>query len=287
MPHADVTPPLPGHAEQPPDIMCGSCGRFVGALTRCPHCGARISGRLSVRLFRYAAVLLSTVGLGLLYLMAIRREIPLVQVGALSPTMNFAYVRVAGTVAGDARVSRDGNRVRSVRFIVDDGTGEIPVTAYGAKGQALLSGGRLPHDGDHAEVTGSLNVSADRVALYLQSPEHLVIQRAEAPPARLADLTPAQRGQAVAITGHVTHVSPPKTGSKQPWSVGVSDGSATRDLVLWPDVYAALANAAALTPGAGIRVRVSIGTYRDRLQLRVETAADLQVTAPGDAGAPP
>jgi hypothetical protein len=274
-----TTPASPGQPAPPAETLCGSCGRFVGALTRCPHCGARVTGRLSVRLFRYAAVLLSTVGLGLLYLMAIKREIPLVQVGKLSPTMNFAFVRVAGTATEDAHVIRDRGSVRSVRFTIDDGTGEIPVTAFAEKGRALVDAGRLPHAGDRVEVTASLNVSADRVTLYLQSADALRLTRAEAPPARLADLDAAQKGKSAVVAGRITRVNAPQPGTKQPWEVGVDDGSAERLLVFWPDVYAKLPEPARLKAGAGVRARVAVGLYRERVQLRIESAADLELAA--------
>jgi DNA/RNA endonuclease YhcR with UshA esterase domain len=66
---------LPGQTEQPAETLCPSCGRFVGALTRCTHCGARVAKRMSLRLFRYAALAAGTVGLGLLYLLATQTDI--------------------------------------------------------------------------------------------------------------------------------------------------------------------------------------------------------------------
>ena len=70
----DATPekaqPLPGHETQSEEMACPKCGRFVGAATKCPYCGAKVEKRMSLVALRWAAVLLSTVGLFLLYLSA-------------------------------------------------------------------------------------------------------------------------------------------------------------------------------------------------------------------------
>jgi hypothetical protein len=277
---------LPGHAEQPTDILCGSCGRFVGAQTRCPHCGAGVQARLSIKLFRVVSVLLATVGLGLLYLMAVKRQIPLIEIGSISPTMNFAYVRVTGNVDGEVRISRDGRQVRSVRFNVDDGTGVLPVSAYGPKGQALVVRGLVPRTGDRVEVTGSLNVSADRVALWLQSPDQLTLTRAETPVATLDSLGAEQVGRTVTVRGTIRDVSAPDVGTRRPWKVALEDGSATHDIVFWSDVHDALPDPGLLRPGARLDARVRVGRYRDELQLKAEGPGDLLLTpgaAPGEA----
>jgi len=73
------------------EINCPQCGRYVGPLTRCPHCGARQPQRISLRALRVAAVFLATIGFGMLWLMAIHREIPLVKISAIQPTQPAFY----------------------------------------------------------------------------------------------------------------------------------------------------------------------------------------------------
>ena len=141
---------------------------------------------MSVRVFRYAALGLGTIGLGLLYLMAIHRELPVVKIGEIKPTMNFAYVRVVGTVAGDPRIFKEVGKVRSLRFTVDDGTGEISVTAFRSQAEDLVDQHKVPASGDRVEVAGALSITADDdVVMRLQVPEHLILTRAEVPSARM------------------------------------------------------------------------------------------------------
>ncbi len=271
---------LPGQNDQPADINCPSCGRFVGALSRCPHCGARVSKRLSIRVLRYGALALATVGLALLYLMTTQRELPLVKIGDIRATMNFAYVRVAGTVSGEPRLFKEGGKIRSMRFAVDDGTGEISVTAYRAQAEDLAEKGLIPRVGDRVEVAGSLSMTAnDDVVMRLQVAEHLSLTRTEMAATGLGDITSALVGSSVLVDGTIARVQAPKPGSKAPWSVTIRDATGEKDLTFWEDVYAEIGDKILLSPGTPVRARVSVRTYRDQLQLSLNRGADLEFPA--------
>ena len=272
--------PLPGQSEQSSDIMCPSCGRFVGALVRCPHCGASVHKRMSIRVFRYAALLLGTVGLGLLYLMATHREITLVRVESIKPTMNMAYVRVAGTVSGDARIFKEGEHVRSLRFMVDDGSGELSVTAYRSQAQDLVDQDRVPRAGDHIELAGSLGIMGDdQVVMRLQVPEQLLLTRAEVPVTPLGEIAENLVGKNLVIEGTLVKIAPPREGSKAPWAITVKDATGQREITFWEDAYAEIRDRIRLIPGAAIRARVGVKTYRDQLQLSLGRGADLEFPA--------
>ena len=277
---------LPGQEDQPQGILCSSCGRFVGALTRCPHCGARVSKRLSIRVCRYAALLLATCGLGLLYLMATHQEIPMVRIGDVKPTMNFAYVRVVGTVSGDARVFKEGDRIRSLRFMVDDGSGELMVSAFQAQARKLAEDDRVPRIGDRVEVVGSLSVTADEdVVMRLQVADQLVLTRAEMPMTPLGEIAAASAGKSIMIEGTIGTITAPRAGSKAPWAVEVKDSTGTRRMTLWRSVYDELPDKTLLAPGALIRARTSVKSYRNEIQLSLDRGADLQFPATRAAGA--
>ncbi len=267
---------LPGHEQQPDDISCPACGTFVGALSRCPNCGAAIVKRMSVRLTRYAALILGLLGLVSLYLMSISREIPLVTIGEIDPMMNFAYVRIEGTVNGDVRMFKQGEYVRSLRFFVDDGTGEIPVVAYRSQAEALVKADRVPRAGDKIRVAGSLAVSAeDNITLRLQVPEQLVLDRSEAKTIGVAEVTVDLEGQNVSVEGVIVAVSPPPQGTKKPWKVDVRDDSGTATVSFWQDVYEDVEDKMSLAPGENVRARVSVGSYMGKVQLNLVHGADI------------
>jgi len=123
------------------------------------------------------ALLLALGGLLLLHLMAVNREIPAVKVGAISPMMNFAYVRVKGTVERNAYVARRKGAPDYLSFYLDDGSGRLHVVAYGETAQDLVRLGPVPKRGAFADVSGSLRVAANgRVKLLLQAPQQLRIR---------------------------------------------------------------------------------------------------------------
>lgn len=275
---------LPGQDQQPDESVCSSCGRFVGALTRCPYCGARVAKRLSVRMVRYAALLMGVVGLGLLYLMVRNREVPAIRIADIEPTMNFAYVRIIGSVSSDARVFKEGQRIRSLRFMVDDGSGEISVTAFRSQAEALVEGNRIPRRGDRVEVMGSLNVTADgEIVMRLQVPDHLKIAPAEMDVTPLAEVTDALVGENILVEGIIHDVVAPGPDSKAPWVVTIRDGSGEGQITFWRSIYDEIPNKVLLARGQRVRARVTVKTYKEKLQLSLGRGTDLEFP---DAAAP-
>jgi len=141
--------------------LCPSCERFIGPADVCPYCGTGSARTPVLRLLRAAALLLSFLGLAFLYLMSAHREIPLVAVADISPFMNFARVRVAGTVTRAPYVPRRDGAVDYLFFTLDDGSGLIRVAAQDRVARRLVEGGLLPGAGSSAEASGSLSVSAE------------------------------------------------------------------------------------------------------------------------------
>ncbi len=271
------------------------------------------SPRAGARLFRYAALLLGTAGLGLLYVAIAQRAAPVVRIGEVRPAMNFAGVRIAGTVTGDARVFRDGERVRSLRFIVDDGTGEILVTTSRSQADALVREDRVPRRGDRIELAGSLGVSADNNAsLRLQSPDQLRLTRAEAPVARPRDVAAAPEsmtagpgaptgnaqelkpgevtadmaGQKVKVTGRVAEVREPQAGSKAPCTVTLQDGEQKIAVVYWDAVASRLETKPVV--GALVSAEGVVNMYKGQVQVKVSRSEQISIqnAAAAPAAAP-
>jgi len=96
--------------ERKEEVICPSCGRFVGIHEKCPYCGAAVRKRMTVRFFRYGAVVVAVVGLILLYFAVRIIEIPTIKVKDITETMNWAYVRICGTLTQDAKYYTAGAR---------------------------------------------------------------------------------------------------------------------------------------------------------------------------------
>lgn len=269
--------PLPGHSEQPEDIHCPSCGRFTGAASRCPHCGSQIQKRLSIKATRYAAVLLSTVGLFLLYMMATRQKIPTVSIADIEPGMNFAYVNISGTVAGSPRIFEQDGIVKSMSFDVSDGTHVIPVRAYRKQAQTMVDRDLIPHSGDHIEVAGNLAVAADeQVQLRLQVVDHMKLERTEAKTTLIADTDQLGKGSTVLVKGTIIAVSAPKPASKSPWRIVLQDESESSiPVTFWSNIYDSMTDKPLLVVGTEATVRGTISVYRDQRQIKLENSRDL------------
>ena len=249
-----------------------------------PAYGPQVKRPLKIRVLRYASVVLAIAGLILLYLFSVNRDIPFVRVGDITPTMNFAYVRLDGEVTRDAYVFQSGGIV----FDMKDGSGEITVMGGRAQAQAMEAAGKLPQRGDRIEVTGSLSISADQAPkLRIQSADQLVLNRkrvATVPVAenrvRLADVTAAHKGDQVTVAGTLKSVDVPGPGSKSPYVLTLAADGSELAVVFWEDVFQGLDKKLPM-PGKLISARGRVGVYKDAVQLKVWEAGDLRVMESG------
>ena len=147
---------------------CPSCGRFVGPYDRCPYCGSDIGRRMPVRILKYGSLVLSIAGLALMLLVATRSQVPVVEIGNLAGTMNWAYVRVEGKVS---RSPTSDSETGTLRFWVSDGTGELLVLAYRSEAEVLQAEGRVPAMGDGVALEGTVRVREAFPYLILDVPE--------------------------------------------------------------------------------------------------------------------
>lgn len=228
---------------------------------------------MSLVVIRWAAVLLATIGLFLLYLMAKNREVPVVMLGNIQPTMNFGQIRVVGQVETDARPFRSG---AGMSFNVSDGTGKIIVFVSKKQMDVLTKQNLIPKAGDAIDFAGSLNISDDQSSMRLLSAKHLFLTRAPAAATRLADITPELKGTSVTIAGQVVDVFPPPADSKRPYALKVRDDSGEQTINFWQAEYDQIEGKDVLN-GAWVRARVSVSTYQDKLQLKLASGLDLEI----------
>ena len=298
--------PLPGHETQSDEMACPKCGRFVGAATKCPYCGAKVEKRMSLVALRWAAVLLSTVGLVLLWLMARTREPELVRIGDIEATMNFGVVRLAGEVRNDPRPFKNGN---GMSFNVNDGSGSIVVFVDQAQRKAMTEGGLVPRRGDGIDFVAQLQSSASGSSARIRSlnPSSFRLTRdGGAPVARAAaddggeqagapdrnarpapsakDLGPAVPfsavdaslvGKSIVLEGTVVAIQEPAADSKRPYVVTLTNGVEGVDLKVWPDQFLQIPDAASLT-GTPVRVKAAVKLWKAQVDLQLKRGEDLQ-----------
>ena len=245
-----------------------------------PVCGSQVSRPFRIRVLQYASLVLAVAGLILLYLFSVNRDVPVVKIGNITPTMNFACVRVVGEVTSDAHVFKSGGII----FNMKDGSGDIIVQGGRVEAASLEALGNLPRRGDQVDVAGSLSVNAGQdVKLRMLSADQLLLRRKNAaighsvPRVSLSDITVAHKGRQVAAVGRLKSIDVPGLGSRTPYVLTLEeDNGAELAVIFWEDVLQGLDNKLPI-PGKFIRARGKVEVYQDRVQLKVGAADDLCV----------
>ncbi len=252
-----------------------------------PVYGPQVKRPLRVRVLQIASLVLAVAGLILLYLYSINRDIPTVQVSEITPTMNFAYVQIAGNVTSDAYIFKSGG----VIFNLHDGSGEIAVMGGRAQAEALENAGKLPRRGDRVEVAGSLSVSADQeIKLRMQSAEQLTLRRIPKPASRISHSVFSipnlvsripPKGETVTVVGTLKEISIPRPGAKAPYTLTLEEGGVELEVIFWDEVFQGLEQKLP-TLGKTLSARGRVDLYKEKLQLKVWEAADLRELGEGE-----
>lgn len=304
-PAAAPAAPLPGHETQSDEMNCPACGRFVGAVVKCPYCGAKVEKRLSLVAVRWAAIFLATVGLFLLYLMARSHEVATVHIADIESTMNFGNVRIEGVVPADAKLNRSGN---GMNFRVDDGTGVLMVFIDDSTRKEMEEKGLVPHRGDRISFVAQLNANADGVTARVRSlaedsfaldpvagdeaaakaPVSAAERAAATPPKTtpLADVDASLDGKFVTLEGVIASLTPPPADSKRPYVMKLVDGAAALTVKFWEKDYDALPDKEILA-GSRVRLRAKVETYEGKLDVKLVSVDQFERLGAGELPAAP
>ncbi len=271
----EKTAPTPTIRDFPEETICPSCGKFVGAYTRCPYCGAEHKHRISIRFFRIFSITVAVVGLFLIWLAARGINAPLIKVKDIQPLHSFAYVRVEGENARTSTYDDGG-----MSFDVDDGTGTLRVQAYADTGKDLAKMGRVPDPGDRVSAEGTLQFTGDRVKLIVNAPEKVKVERVQLKPLKAAvvkivEITPEKKGTEVAIIGKVTKIANIGKGTK----LEIVDPSGSIDVVVWDSIRGRVtAPGVTLAEGKFLKVRGHVGEFQGKLQVVPKASGRVEET---------
>jgi hypothetical protein len=150
---------------------CTGCQRFIGPLRPCPYCDTPHRPRPSMRLLPVLAVLVSTVGLTLSLQLARTTTIPTIPAAAITPHMNFAHIRITGTVSAPPRVARNQ---RWATIYLDADSRPITLRIGAAPTAHLATWLHQLTEGTPIAATGQLRLSATAPAtLFVERSDHL------------------------------------------------------------------------------------------------------------------
>lgn len=248
---------------------CPSCGRYVGPYETCPYCGARQAPRVSLRAVKWAALLLATVGLALLWLAATRLPLPRISINQASATMNFAYVEIAGQVVRGPTYNPDS---RSLSFTVADDTGEMRVWAFRDVVDELRAAGKIPGLGDRVTVAGTLRVREEDVSLTLNAPEHLQVTRPQAEERTVSSITAADALRRVRVRGQVWDLREPYSGLLL---ITLRDPTGAIALAVDDSLRFLTGDLRPPEVGQSLEVTATVALYRDTPQLVPPSVGDI------------
>lgn len=255
---------------------CPSCGRYVEGRKACPHCGAHLGGRFSIRAVKISALLFTTLSFAVLWLVAVRTEVPKISIGQARATTNLAYVRLEGRCSRTPSYDPESDYLS---FWISDGTGELYVTAYRAETRELLDQGRVPALGDWVEVAGTLRIRDDFRSLTLNVPDQLKISRPEPVERSIGSITSEDRYRRVRVRGRVSEIYSPYDGLTLIELSGDSYGSETISVVVEDDLLALNSKKRSaeltLTPGQSVAVTATVSLYEGKPQLVPASIADV------------
>ncbi|MFZ5949615.1 MAG: hypothetical protein ACOYXC_02835 [Candidatus Rifleibacteriota bacterium] len=253
------------------ETHCPSCGRFTGIFTRCPYCQALIEKRLSIRVFKWIAVLTSTVGLLMLLFYARHVKTPLAKISQLGPLTNFAHVRIQGTVERSFGVHPTWG---SLGFILEEREeGKEPLTirvsAYPKVAAEIQNRNLVPAKGDEISVEGQVRFQKDSASLLINAPEHIYfIKRSENTPEEIKIVEPDKIDHKhlntfVTVTGSVLSTKTFPTGT----IINIDNGAS--GLPVWIPKNAAAPEDLVLHPGDLIEATGKVETFKDKLEVKV------------------
>jgi len=105
----------------------------------------------------------------------------------------------------------------------------------------------------------------------------------EVPALQLSQIDESRVGAVVSISGKVLDLFPPPADSKRPYGLKIEDDSGEKTINFWQTEYDQIADKDILV-GSTIRARVRVGTYQDKIQLKLLSGQDLEIV--GAAASP-
>jgi DNA/RNA endonuclease YhcR with UshA esterase domain len=217
------------------------------------------------------SLVLGVAGLAVLLLVSRLSQVPVIQAGHVDATMNWAFVRVDGLAS---RQPSYDPQTRSLRLWIDDGTGEIMVTAYTSEAEALLASGSVPAMGDRVRVQGTLRIKEDYAYLILNAPQHLQVQSPAAVDLSIADVSMDRAYQRVTVRGMVRGDRIPYEGLRV---LTLRDASGEIDVAFPVGSLLAGENLPAAILGRSVQVTGAVDQYRGQAQISLGRARDLLI----------
>lgn len=253
---------------------CPSCGQQVEGGETCPRCGAALKQRLPLRVLQYGALLVAIGGLALLLYAARGMPVTHLDIGALGAAQNLAYVEIAGVVTQPPTYNP---AAQTISFWVDDGTGEMLVSAFQNETMALVKGGHVPAVGDHVTVQGTLRLREDLAAMTINLAEALKLERPTPIAVTIGAINAELALQPVEVTARILSTREPYTGLTL---ITLQDATGEIDAALDQTTRSLTGDPPKFAPGDLVRLSGVVTLFKDTPQITLITSQAIEVLPP-------
>jgi DNA/RNA endonuclease YhcR with UshA esterase domain len=186
--------------------------------------------------------------------------------------MNMAYIKFSGQVVRSPTYDTES---QYLGFWLNDGTGEVYISAYRDVTQVLLTEGRVPMLGDKVEIAGTLRIREDFISLTLNVPEHLKLQRPEPVEVKLDSLTVLDEGLRLHLVGEVREVRTPYEGLTL---LTVTNESGEIVVAIDETLVALTGDLPKISKGQSIALIGTVNTYKSMPQVIPLSVAEIQLS---------
>ncbi|WP_054839547.1 hypothetical protein [Thermococcus sp. JCM 11816] len=178
--------------------------------------GLKEQKKIDVSKLKYLSLLLSVIGVAVLLVAAQSAQAPpLMKVSDVTGNymMNYAVVRLSGTISSVPYVSESGGKL-SLTFTIDDGTGQMDVRVYSPLADEMVEKGVIPFPGDNVTAEVQLRVRETYTYAILQYLGGLEFNNKlySESPKTVMELTENMSNTYVAVQGVVTEFSNVSSG---------------------------------------------------------------------------
>ena len=212
---------------------CPNCGRYVGSLEVCPYCGTKIPKHTSYYYAKYGALTFAVFGVIFLLIIAQNTPVQYVHIGDITPTYNYAYVKIRGVVNSPPSYVMKSDGSSTLYINVDDGTGEISVHVYNPIIEKIVRSGKLPGYGDFVEITGEIYFRGTNKYMIVNHPDQISIRKAEPVNMTIEDIKNVEYPNAnyirVMVTGEFVSYRTTTSGS---YVLNFTDGTGYIDVYI-------------------------------------------------------
>lgn len=214
--------------------------------------------------------MLAILGVAILIFAMSGSAVPTTKIGNIGATMNYAYVRIDGTVTRGPIYDADAQQLR---FYIADDTGEIQAASFRDVTEQLISQNKIPTVGDKISVEGTLRVRDDFTSFNVATADKLTLVSPSASEIKINEIGYDDEWHFVGVRGDVREIRQPYEGLTL---VTLGDAGGEMDVAINADIEKLFGALPPVQLGDTVKVQGIVTYFRDAPQLFLRHPRDFQ-----------